>query len=582
MLTETIPDLSPIQACSVDDQISLMEAAIGPITVDTEGFHKMLGFSVCFDGLSDGFYLPFNHARDNLSDSQRRKVFEILNEAEALVAYNAIHDLRVFARNGFDYRGKFYDPMLMAHWVNEERMNYSLDKISPIYGGKPKQMPAVMSMIIDQEGWDAVPIKWMTIYSGNDAYIEHQLLNQLLPEFREQGFDGELWDYEQKFIRDVMGPMIERGVRLNPEFCIREILKGQVVMEDCRKELGYSTIGPKALEEIFIDKLRLPVVKVTPGGKPSFDKEAMERYEVLLEKSKNPVAQTVLRYRGWQKTISANYKAYLEFADGEGILHPGYKLHGTRTGRLSCEKPALHQIPKSSNKEWNGHSKNAFIARDGYSLWTIDYSQLQFRMTCSYAKQYDLIEIFNDPDRDIFTEMAKEMGWLRDDVKTLVYLILFGGGATRAKDAFGLATVEAGKALVDEFHSMYPNIKKIARQAQNFAQKFKFVQYWTGRRRHFFSRDAKFYRAFNAVIQGGEAEIMKRAMIACQEEICNDDCNMVLQIHDELAFEIKDGMETHYLPRLQAVMERIPNEDFCAFTGTPVSFRTSVKPWGEK
>jgi DNA polymerase-1 len=582
MLTETIPELTPIQACSADDQIALMEAASGPITVDTEGFTKMLGFSVCFDGLSDGFYLPFNHTRSNLNPQQINKVFSILHAAEALVAHNAIHDLRVLARNGFDYRGKFYDTMLMAHWVNEERMNYSLDKISPIYGGKPKQMPAVMSMIIEQEGWDAVPVKWMTIYSGNDAFIEHQLFRKLLPEFQEQGFDGSLWEVEQKFIRDVMGPMIERGVKLDPEFCIREILKGQLIMDKCQEELGYTTIGPKALEEIFIKKLRLPIVKHTPGGKPSFDKEAMGEYEVLLEKSKNPVAQTVLTYRGWQKTISANYKAYLEFADENGILHPGYKLHGTKTGRLSCEKPALHQIPKSRSKEWNGHSKSAFVPRTEYKLWTIDYSQLQFRMTCSYAKQYDLIEIFNDDERDIFSEMAKEMGWLRDDVKTLVYLILFGGGATRAMHAFGLATVDQGGALVNEFHSMYPNIKKVARQAQNFAQKFKYVQYWTGRRRHFFGKDAKYYRAFNAVIQGGEAEIMKRAMIACQEEICNENCNMVLQIHDELAFEIKDGMEDHYLPRLQAVMERIPYQDFCAFTGTPVKFRTQVKPWGEK
>jgi DNA polymerase-1 len=177
--------------------------------------------------------------------------------------------------------------------------------------------------------------------------------------------------------------------------------------------------------------------------------------------------------------------------------------------------------------------------------------------------------------------MAKDMGWLRDDVKTLVYLILFGGGAIRAKNAFSLATVEEGGELVNEFHSMYPGIKKVARQAQLFAQKFKYVQYWTGRRRHFFGAKAKFYRAFNAVIQGGEAEIMKRAMIACAKEVCDENCRMVLQIHDEIAFEIREGMEEDYLPRLQRVMERVP-EDFCKFTGAPVAFRTSAKKWGAK
>lgn len=580
-LMETM-ELSPIQTCSVADKISLMEVA-DDITVDTEGVSVMLGFSVCFDGLTDGFYLPFNHAHSNLTLAEQSKVYEILHSRRSLIFHNAVHDLRVLARNGFDYRGKFYDTMLMAHWIDEEMIKYSLDYVSQAYGGKPKKMPAIMATIIEQEGWDAVPINWMTYYSGNDAFVEHELWNKLMPEFEKQGFEGELWDWEQRFVRDVMGPMIDLGVKVDATFCVREILRGEAEMEKCKKELGYSTIGPKALEEIFIKKLGLPVVKETPGGKPSFNKDAMEEYEILLEKSKNPVAQTVLRYRGWQKTIGANYKSYLKFVDGNSILHPGYKLHGTRTGRLSCADPALQQIPKASNKDWNGNSKAAFIPRDTYRIWTVDYSQLQFRMTCSYAKQMDLIEIFNDPERDIFTEMAKEMGWLRDDVKTLVYLILFGGGAKRAKAAFALLTEEAGAELVNEFHSMYPNIKKVSNQAQQFARRFNYVEYWTGRRRHFpRNPNTKFYRAFNAVIQGGEAEIIKRAMVLLQAEVCDENCRMILQIHDELAFEITEGMEDHYLPRIQEVMERVPNEQFNAFTKCPVAFRTSVKEWGEK
>lgn len=558
-----------------------MEATNGPITVDTEGVERMLGFSICFDGLSDGFYLPFNHAHSNLTDTQRQKVFDILHNAQALIFHNAVHDLRVLARNGFDYRGKFYDTMLMAHWINEEMFSYRLNDVSQAYGGQPKKMPQIMADIIEQEGWDAVPINWMTAYSGNDAFIEHELFHKLYPEFKAQGFDEGLWDIEQDFIRYAMIPITETGIKVDTSFCVKEILRGNAVMEECKKELGYRTIGPKALEEIFITKLGLPVVKRTPKGKVCFDKEAMAEYESLLERSNNPVAQTVLRYRGWQKTVSANYQAYISRLDSKGILYPNYNLHRTVTARLSSSEPALQQIPKSSNKDWNGHVKSAFIPRDGFKLWTIDYSQLQFRMTCSYAKQMDLIEIFNDPAHDIFSEMASEMGWIRDDVKTLVYLILFGGGATRAMHAFSLPTVEAGGELVNEFHATYPNIKKVSKAAQRFAERTNYVEFWTGRRRHF-PKGSSFYRAFNAVIQGGEAEIMKRSMIALNKEICNDDCKIVLQIHDELAFEIKDGLEEVFLPKAQMVMERIPNEDFCAFTGTPVTFRTSVKPWGEK
>lgn len=580
-MAELIPmkGLSPFQSLSFDDLIGLTESVDGPVTIDTEGVEKMLGFSLCFDGIPDGFYLPFNHAKDNLTPAQIEKIFSILHAKPALVMHNAFHDLAVLARNGFEYRGKFYDTMLMAHWIDEEMMSYRLNDVSQAYGGKPKEMPKIMRDIIDQEGWDAVPVQWMTIYSGNDAYIEHQLFNKLLPKFKEEGFDDGLWDWEQAFIREVMYPMKDLGIKIDLGFCITEILKGKVVMNQCREFLGINPGSTTQLKTLLIDELGLPILSLTPKGKPQFNKDNMEKYEVLLEKKNDKRAETILRYRGWQKTISANYQSYINHVDEFGILHPGYKLHGTKTGRLSCADPALQQIPKSSDKEWNGHSKRAFIAREGYDLWTVDYSQLQFRMACSYANCRTLIEIFNDPTRDIFSEMAKQMGWTRPDVKTLVYLMLFGGGANRAKDAFGVP-LEQAKEIINEFYTHYPELKKIAKEAQKIATRQGHIQYWTGRRKHF-PKGSKFYRAFNAAIQGGEAEIMKRAMIQLAREVCNDEYRMVLQIHDELAFEIKVGKEKEYLPRIQKVMEEVP-KTFCEFTEVPVAFATEAKKWGEK
>lgn len=578
---------------SNDDKIALMEAA-DIVTVDTEGVSRMLGISICFDGLSDGFYLPFTHATGNLTLEQQQRVFQVLSTRTALVFHNAVHDLRVLARAGFNYRGFFYDTMLMAHWINEERMDYSLNKISQVYGGKPKAMPATMSFIIEVEGWDAVPASLMELYSGNDAFITHQLFRKLEPEFIAQGFLGELWDNEQEFIRDVMGPMMDLGIKIDTAFSVREYMKGVAIMQECEKELGFNPNSPKQLKAFLIDELGLPVVKHTKSceqckkrvpvakhnGPPSFDKDAMKEYDFMLEGRQDPRAKTILRYRGWMKTTSSNYKPYMELIDEQGILHPGYKLHGTKTGRLSCANPNLQQIPKSSDKEWNGSLKRAFIPRESYGLWEVDYSQLQYRMTCAYAQQEDLLEIFNDAARDIFTEQASDMGWLRQNVKTLVYLILFGGGANRASVAFGVS-VEEGKELVEEFHSKYPRIRKIANDAQKVAGKLRYVRYWTGRRRHFFPNGAPTYRAFNAVIQGGEAEIMKRAMIYLNREVCDENCRMVLQIHDAIAFEIKTGMEDHYLPRIIEVMERAP-QDFCKAIGVNVKFTVDAHQWGSK
>lgn len=580
---------------SYDEIIDLTSVA-DIVTVDIEGVSRMLGFSVCFDGLQDGFYLPFTHIEDeghhNLTPAQQEKIFATLRTREALVFHNAVHDLRGLARHGFDYRGKFYDTMLMQHWINEELRNYKLDNVSKVHGFEGKNMPPVMSFIIETEGWDNVPVGPMMIYGGTDAFITHGVFRKLLPQFQAEGFDGSLWATEQRFIRDVMGPMIDLGIKIDLEFCIREYLKGTAIMKDCKAELGMNPASNKDMQKLLIEELGLPVLAHTSScvkckkrmpvasheGTPSFNKTAMEEYDLLLANKDDHRARTILRYRGWQKATSSNYKPYMDLCDSEAILHPGYKLHGTRTGRLSCEAPNLQQIPKSSDKEWNGLLDQAFVARDGFTLYKFDYSQLQFRMTCAYANQTDLLEIFNAvPERDIFTEMAKDLGWERQDVKTLVYLTLFGGGANRASVVFGI-TLAQGKALVEEFHSKYPGIRRVSNQAQHAASKLKYVEYWTGRRRHFFPGGAPTYRAFNAVIQGGEAEIMKRTMIRLQDEVCDDNCRMVLQIHDAIAFEIKDGLENDYLPRIQKVMEDSPKA-FCDFVGVDVRFAVQCEPW---
>lgn len=582
-----------------DQKLDLLSAAVDngqTIVVDTEGIKRFLGLSVAFDGLPMGMYWPIDHDQPgNISAAQKEKLFSLIRRIEVLSAHNAVHDLRFLKRYGVDYRGKFYDTMLLAHWINEEEYDYSLDALGRIYNLKSrKTKPKHMEDFIEKEGWDKVPISWMDEYSAIDSFTELELLNVELPLFREQGFDGPLWEYEQEFIRDVMAPMMERGIRLDLEFAATEYLKGISRMEALKKELGFNPGSSIAMTK-FAKELDLPVIKHTSScekckkrqpvtsheGKMSFDKEAMKEYEQILEHQNDPRASMVLGYKGWQKTTSSNYKPYMELSV-DGILHPGYKLHGTKTGRLSCANPNLQQIPKSSDKEWNGNLKRTFISREGFGLWSIDYSQLQFRMTCAYAQQWDLIRIFNDATRDIFTEMASDMSWIRDNVKTLVYLILFGGGGTRASHAFNTSFAK-GKAIVDKFNRQYPEIPAVAKQAEKAARAQGYVSMWTGRRRHF-KGGAPFYRAFNAVIQGGEAEIIKRAMIRIQKEVCdksNGECWMVLQIHDEIVVEVATGREDYYLPLIQAVMEDVPKQ-FCEYVETHVEFRTSVNKWGEK
>ncbi len=568
---------------SIDEKIALLEAA-SIVTVDTEGYltkeHPLMaGFSAAFDGLEQGIYFPISHSQGNLTTQQLKKVYTILEQKEALVAHNMMHDINVLKKSGFHHEGKFYCTMLMAHWIDEELFDYSLNAISKRYGGQPKAMPPQMSLIIESDGWNAVPVAWMDEYSSNDALITHKLFRKELPEFQAQGFDDGLWDRETTFIREVIIPMKERGIKTDLGFCVKEYMRGQAIMDDCIKEMGFKPSSPKALEKFLIDELGLPVISRTPTGRVQFNKDAMEQYDLLLEKKDDERAKTILRFRGWQKTNSSNYKAYLNLCDEQGVLHPSYNLHRTVTHRLSCSEPNLQQIPKTSDKDWNGGLKRAFVPREGFKLWSVDYSQLQFRMTVAYAGEHSLIDIFNDPKRDIFQEMATQMNWLRQDVKTLVYLILFGGGGTRASVAFGVSKSQ-GYELVKEFHSQFPAIKRCAKRAENAARQQGYVRTWAGSKRHF-KRGAAYYRALNAVIQGGEAEIIKSAMILIAQEVCDKNCYLLLQIHDEIVPEIREGMEDIYLPKIKECMIRA-TEEFNDYVDYPVAFTVSASEWGKK
>lgn len=554
----------------------------GPLTVDTESGKSRGLLGISLDNGRYNTYLPVNHHDvENINGTEKETIRSLFRQADSLQFHNSGYDIwDVLIPNQFlDGPPKvFYDTMNMAHWINENRFDYSLDAVSRSLGGKPKKRSSAMQTVLGMDGedtWSDVPFNMMFEYSANDSEITHHAFLKMLPEFISQGFAGELWEWEMKFI-EAMKHMVIEGIRINPELCMREILKGKAIMEECKKDLGFKwndNIGPKNLEVLFFEKLGLPIVRRTKTGKPSFDKKAMQKYDQLLEESKDPTAQIVLRYRGWQKTVSANYTAYLKFADSAGVLHPGYKLHGTVTGRLSCENPALQQIPRISEQEWNGALKSAFIPKEGKGLWETDFSQLEFRLAAAYSEEPELVETFNS-DRDLFTEMAHTLKWLRQDVKTFSYLTIYGGGANRVKEVFGVSEIEAHQML-SQFRSTYPKLDRIRRKMGSLGTGRGYIKYWTGRRRHFEYPKDEGHKGFNAAIQGGGAEIVKRAICRIDREICDDNCRLVLQVHDSVVAEITKGMENEYLPRIIEIMED-PQYDF------GVQFRTETKKWGTK
>lgn len=374
-----------------------------------------------------------------------------------------------------------------------------------------------------------------------------------------------LWETEQDFIR-LMSDIKQRGIKVDTKFSRAKVIEGTATLNRIRSDLGWNPGSPKQIGEYLLDELRLPVLKRTPAGTPSFDKYAMEEYEQILEARGDATAAKVLTYRGWQKTVSSNFQAYLDLMDENEILHPNYKVHGTRTSRLSCENPNLQQIPRSSPKPWNGDTKKAFIVReedlykkyvirdihrridDKLRLYTFDFKQVEFRLAAAYAKEYELLEIFNS-GADIFTEMAAELVRPRHDIKTFTYATLYGAGKGKIALILNKPKEEADD-LYDEFHGRWPGFKRISEQATKLAFNDGYIDLWTGRRRHLSKGEA--HKAFNSVIQGGAFEIVKRRMLSLRED------PIVLQVHDSITCEADDSYD---IDRVKRTLEDVPESN---------------------
>jgi DNA polymerase-1 len=357
-----------------------------------------------------------------------------------------------------------------------------------------------------------------------------------------------LWETESDFIR-LISRIKERGIKIDTKFSRERAIQGTTILNRIHNELGWNPGSSQQLGHYLIDELGLPVLKRTKEGNPSFDKEALADYELHLSATGDETAQKVLEYRGWQKTVSSNYQAYLDLMDENEILHPNYKVHGTRTARLSCEKPNLQQIPRSNPKPWNGDVKKAFIVREeGLFHYSFDFKQVEFRLAAAYAKEIELLEIFNS-GADIFTEMSERLGRPRHDIKTFTYATLYGAGKGKIALILKKPKWEADD-LYDEFHGTWPGFKRISEKAAQLASNDGYIEYWTGRRRHLSRGEA--HKAFNSIIQGGAFEIVKRRMLSLKDE------PIVLQVHDSITCEADSSYD---VDRIKRTLESVPESN---------------------
>lgn len=572
------------------ESLAVLDKLSGPdlvIAVDTEATglsvasreDECIGVSIAtvVDGTPYSHYFPFAHREgDNCSNDVLVKLKQLLEGEHKLVFCNAQYDILSLETVGINVEHtNFVDVPTMAHLINENKpYNKGLDSLAQFYlkdSGKHKDEFLEKQKKI---GWPETTWQQMWPYAVQDAELTWRLHDLLSTKREWLQVPEDMWPHKQKLIRLLLS-MKRHGVRIDVALAEEYVHKGVQKMAELQTTLGINPASPKQMKKLLIDDIGLPIVKNSKlTGAPSFDKEAMLTYDLMLEKLDSPVAKQIKEFRGWQKAVSAAYKPYIDLVDVDGRLRCSYRLHGTATGRLSCAEPNLQQIPKSSNKPWNGKVKDCFIAEEGYVLINADFSQLELRLATAYAGEEELKTVFND-GRDIFTEMSKQLKMSRQDTKTLVYSMQYGAGEQRLINVFGVTREEA-KQIRQNYFITYPNFRRLNERCTAKVERDGVIKIWSGRERHFEHRNDA-YKAMNSVIQGGAADIVERIMVKCYEELEGPDCRILLQVHDSITFEVKESKVPHYMEKIRTTME-----DVNAVTGDvnfDVRFAVEVDNW---
>ena len=375
-------------------------------------------------------------------------------------------------------------------------------------------------------------------------------------------------------LMDVLAQMTKLGVRIDLPALGSLSKKLQSQIEKLTKEIHkqakgeFNIASPKQLQEVLFEKLQIPTTNVKKNKKSGGISTAAGELEKMKEL--HPIIDLILEYRELSKLKSTYIDALPLLVAEDGRVHTTYSQTTAATGRLSSNNPNLQNIPIRT--ELGREVRKAFIAEKGFKLVSIDYSQIELRIAASLSNDPEMIKIFKS-GKDfhlataarIFNVMESQVTpEQRRDAKTINFSVLYGVSAFGLSSRSAMGHAEAAD-FIKRYYQVFAGLKKYIDQQIKLAHENEYTVNLLGRVRYypeinsanFAVRGAAERQAVNAPIQSLQADIIKMAMIEIAKKITNEDCRMLLQVHDELVFEIKEDKVKDYPPKIKEVMESV-------------------------
>ncbi|MDA9617629.1 DNA polymerase I [Pseudomonadota bacterium] len=561
--------LNKCSAFAIDTETSSLDT----MTAD------LLGISLsCEEG--EGCYIPIQHSYEGMPEQlSLNTIVKILGEAISnnqtkLVGQNLKFDLPILNRHGIKVTEFLGDTMLMSYVLNSTGTRHGLDRMAVHYlQYQPMKYEEVAGSASKQINFAQVEIPAATFYAAEDADITFRLFNLLDKKLqKEPKLINLLKTLEYPMLKSLLR-VETNGAKINTnmlaEYSKELGLKIDKLSKTAFKMAGeeFNMDSPKQLVEILYNKLELPVLKKTPKGQPSTNEDTLQR---LAEEYELP--KVIIQYRGLAKLKSTYTDSLINIQHPDTKrIHTSYQQAVTSTGRLSSTEPNLQNIPIKTAE--GRKIREAFVAEKGNVLISADYSQIELRIMAHLSGDKNLTHAFNN-NIDVHSATASEIFDVpleevttdhRRSAKAINFGLIYGMSAFGLTRQLGIPRHEA-QAYLDTYFERYTGVREYMDSTKELAKKNLYVETILGRKLHVteinasngLRRQAAERAAINAPLQGSAADIIKKAMIDVDEWIGEDNPNiqMIMQVHDELIFEVKKDFAEEALTNVISLMER--------------------------
>ena len=497
------------------------------------------------------------------------------NPAIQKVGQNFKYDLTIFARNGIDVQGVAFDTMLESYVLNSTG-RHNMDDLAKRYlGHQTISFEEIAGKGKNQLTFNQIPLEQAAEYAAEDADVTMKLQQVLWEKLSKEPTLEKLFKEMELPLLGVLSRMERRGVLIDSDALFlqsNEIANRLSELEEQAYVLAgqpFNLASTKQLQEILFDKLGLPVIQKTPKGAPSTNEEVLEELAFSHE-----LPKVLVEHRGLSKLKSTYTDKLPQMVNPQtGRVHTSYHQAVTATGRLSSSDPNLQNIP--IRNEEGRRIRQAFIAREGFTVVAADYSQIELRIMAHLSQDQGLINAFTQ-GKDIHRSTAAEIfGVALDEVtseqrrnaKAINFGLIYGMSAFGLSRQLGIGRADA-QSYMDLYFKRYPGVQTFMHDIREKAKAQGYVETLFGRRLYLpdinssngMRRKAAERVAINAPMQGTAADIIKRAMIQLDQKLQNDpDIAMIMQVHDELVFEVRSEKVAFYSELIKTQMESAAN-----------------------